>query len=168
MTLIKKWLPVCILLVFLLGMGAAVAETPDTAQTPAFAWRDGQWRITCIDINPDRIVGNPAPDTDAYYMIRFCSDDSFVAIYDLIEGLESFSLADEAGEIYPVRAYMPYAITFSERNGVFATAAEQATFELLFIIPRDVPAESLSLQLDEEPVCAFGDETLAAVVQGAP
>lgn len=142
----------CFFLVCLLIMATccfASAEDAASIDYPTLAWNEHTLSLQAIFINPEHIVGNPAPDQNKYLLCRFACMGGSVPIFDLIDGMESFWMEDAEGNEYPVSAYMPYSIVFNERNRVFATAPDQSMFDLFFILPSDVELSTLTLYANE-------------------
>lgn len=148
---------------------AAFAETPpETEASEAwFHWDDHEVSVQTIRINPDHIA-NPSPEIETYLLIHFEILNGTISIGDIINNMESIYLMDQQGNEYHAGAFMPYAMSYSERNGVFVTAVDQPFFDLFYVVPADIPLDSLRMQADiatPDPVnFYFADARVMAVI----
>lgn len=159
----KQMLTLLLLLALCVTSSFAMAIEPvDPAAT--FDWMDHTLAVQSIRMNPDHIVDNPLPEEQNYVLLRIACLDGALAVGDLFLNLESICLEDLDEVLYNVCAIMPYSMTYSERNGVFATAMEQTQFDLFFVLPVAVQVEDLALYAGESELF-FSDLDLEALVQ---
>lgn len=119
------------------------------AESSTLRWCEHALQLQTIRVDPEQIT-NPQPEIDTYLYIRMKCPENGIDLFELIENLSFFELADTAGSTYPVRAYMPYSMMFNERSGVFTTAPLQSQFDLLFILPTGVDVSALILQTEAD------------------
>lgn len=161
-----------LLSILLLAMGANAGAMAETAEEPlpqAFIWWGHNLIIDTIEVDPEKIVNNPSPETQRYVYIHFNSPQKDLTIEVVVESLSSLRLVAPTGEEYPGAAYMPHAIIYNESNGVFTTAFEQPSFDVLFVVPREHSIESFSLRMnvdeDTEQDIAFSDPQVAVLIE---
>lgn len=146
----------------------ATAFSAAAEDMPQFDWMGYTLGVEFIRQDPDHIVGNPAPDSDSYVLMRFRGVGGEVSIGDIVEYVSYFYLEDGQGEEYYAVAYMPYSIAYNERNQAFTTSPMQSAFDMLFIVPTDVDLTTLTLVFyydDEEILFSIGDPAIAALLQ---
>lgn len=151
------------MLMLLLSIPCASAEGALDSM-PQFAWAGQTMAVSAIYVNPDHVV-NDTPDTDQYLMLRLVCTTGEVSIGDIMDNLDSLYLVDMDGNTYYQAAYMPYCMTYSRRNRVFATAAMQPQFDLFFIVPAGTAVDTLNLEVDMGDIVAFADYDLDTLVK---
>lgn len=164
---------ICFLCTFALWASAspvpAIEVAPEEEPQARFFWGSAELAVTTIQVDPSHI-GNPRPDMQVYLLIHFdVMDGGAIHVSDLIASLEQFYLMDPEGNTFYPGAYMPYAITYNERNSVFVTAPEQPSFDLFFGIPRATPMEDFSLEIEvatPDPVSfSLCDEDIMMIIE---
>lgn len=116
--------------------------------------------LNCTD-QPENIEGNPVPVDERYFVITFGAADDGILIMDIVENIAMFSVLDPDGNAYVAAAYFPHSMVFLSAPGVFSTAQMQGKFDVLFVVPKDVPADALTLNVEQTP---GGERTSLALV----
>lgn len=139
------------LAVFLSGLVAHAEGSGGAASDmPQVEWLSYTLGIAGVMERPSHITSNPALDGEYFLMVKLVCVGGKIAIRDIIDYIDMFAMEDPDEEVYPALAYFPYNMVYVDRNGVFSTAPEQESFQLLFRLPDSFEMADLMLLVDKE------------------
>lgn len=148
----------------ILGACALAQEDDGSMSTyPSVEWLTHTLCVYSVNDSPSYIFGSPALEGERFLLMQLISGGDVIPIMDIIQNVSMFSLKDQDGNEYVAVAYFPQSMVFYTDRSVFSTAPEQIAFELLFIVPEGVSAETLTLSVESSPGGSRNEVSLSEV-----